>query len=113
MILNKTTNKKIISKKKIADTFLKRAIGLMFSFKKNFNYGLIFDLKRETVTGAGIHMFFVFFSINVLFLDKNKKIVDYKRLRPFTIYQPVKKIRYIIELPVRCNNYKINDKVEW
>lgn len=113
MILNKTTNKKIISKTKIADTFLKRAIGLMFSSKKKFDFGLIFDLKRETITGAGIHMFFVFFSINVLFLDKNKRIVDYKTLKPFTMYQPVKKIRYIIELPVEFKNYKINDKVEW
>lgn len=113
MIKNKTTKKTIIIKTKIADNFLKRAIGLMFSFKKNFNYGLIFDLKRETVAGAGIHMFFVFYSINVLFLDKNKKIVDCKTLKPFTTYQPTKKTRYVIELPTKYKNYKLNDYLEW
>jgi len=116
MIKNLTKKKKIIGKYKLADSILLRCIGLMFSRKSHFNYGLIFDLNRETRIGAGLHMFFVFFSINVVFLDSKKKVVDIKtKFKPFTVYTTNKKCRYIIEFPLKINNryYSIGDKIEW
>ena len=45
-------------------------------------------------------MFFVFYPIDVLFLDKNKKIVEIKEnFKPFTLHNPKNKAQYIIELP--------------
>lgn len=115
MIKNKTKNKIIIKKKKFADNFLKKAIGLMFRFKE-IDYGLIFDMEYESKERVSLHMFFVFFKINVLFLDEKKKVVDKKRhLLPFSIYVPKKKARYVIELPKKINIDKIElkDKLEW
>jgi len=67
----------------------------MFSRKKN----LVFVLDKESRINATIHMFFVFFSIDVYWLDKNKNIVDYrKNIKPFTIAIPKKKAKYIVEL---------------
>lgn len=45
-------------------------------------------------------MFFVFYPIDVIFLDSEMKIVEIKEnFKPFTIYKPKKKARYVIELP--------------
>ena len=80
---------------KECNTFFTRFRGLMFSKPDN----LIFDLKRETRLGSSIHTMFVFFPINVYWLDSNKKVVDFcLNLRPFTFKIPKKKARYIIEL---------------
>ena len=45
-------------------------------------------------------MFFVFFPIDVLFLDKAKTVVEVKKdFRPFTFYRSRKQCSYVIELP--------------
>ena len=60
-------------------------------------------------------MFFVFFPIDVLFLDEDKKVVEIKKkFEPFTLYNPKNKAKYVIELPqgaVKNTNTKIGDKV--
>ena len=76
-------------------TFWKKFRGLMFSKPKN----LIFVLNRETRFGAIVHMFFVFYSIDIYWLDKNKKVID-KRInfKPFRIAVPKSKAKYVVEL---------------
>ncbi len=58
-------------------------------------------------------MFFVIFPIDVLFLDKNRKVVDLKEnFKPFTFYTPKAKAKYVIELPngiIKKTNTRIND----
>jgi len=77
------------------DTFWKKFRGLMFSKPKN----LIFILDKETRFGATIHMFFVFFPIDVYWLDQNKKIIDKSiNLKPFRIAIPKGKAKYVVEL---------------
>ena len=117
VLLKNITKNKIMSKNtKFADNFFKRAKGLMFSSRNNFNYSLIFDLERNTVLGASIHMFFVFFPINLIFVDENKKIVEIKRnLKPFQIYNPKHCCRYIIELPIEFDikSTTVSDLLSW
>ena len=70
--------------------------GLMFSKPKN----LLFTLNNETRLGSIVHMFFVFYPIDVFWLDKNKKIIDKKlNLKPFQIAIPKYKAKYIVEIP--------------
>ncbi|MBI2106191.1 DUF192 domain-containing protein [Candidatus Woesearchaeota archaeon] len=66
--------------------------GLMFSKKRN----LIFDLnnKREV-----IHGFFVFFPIQLYFLDESFKVLEKEILKPFRIYIPKVKAKYLVEIP--------------
>ena len=47
---------------------------------------------------ALIHSFFVFFPFKAIFLNSKKKIVDVKKIRPFTIYKPRKPAKYVVEL---------------
>jgi len=116
MIKNITKNKVIIKEQRIADTIFSRGLGLMFSRKADFNYGLVFDLERETRIGASIHMYFVFFPINIVFLDSKKKIVDIKLgLKPFRTVTPKAKCRYVIEFPTKYGSkmYSIGNRLNW
>ncbi|MDD4049895.1 MAG: DUF192 domain-containing protein [Candidatus ainarchaeum sp.] len=111
----KVNNKIIIKKKKIISP-LKQGLGLMFFPRRKFDFGLIFKREYESIVGSSIHMLFVFYPINVIFLDSNKKVVDIKKkLKPFTFYSPKKKAKYIIELPIETDIsfIKINDVVSF
>ena len=77
------------------NTFFSKFRGLMFSKRKN----LVFVLEKESRFNAIIHMLFVFYPINVYWLDKDKNIVDFrKRVMPFTIKIPRRKAKYIVEI---------------
>ena len=75
---------------------LKKLRGLMFSFKPK-NDGLLFVFGKEGV--VSIHMLFVFFSIDIVYVNKEKKIVEIKRrVKPFTFFVLGKKAKYILEV---------------
>ncbi|MGM5484420.1 MAG: DUF192 domain-containing protein [Nanobdellota archaeon] len=73
----------------------KKALGLMF--RTGLKRPLIFHFDKEQM--IPLHMLFVFFPIDVLFLDENRKIVEIKKdFRPFTFYTPEKRAKYVVEL---------------
>ena len=97
MIWNKTQNRKIVNNSRQTSSVLLKAKGLMFS-RPLRDSGLVFCFSGEAL--RPIHMLFVFFPIDVLFLDRNKRVVEIKHnLRPFLMCFPRKKSQYIIELP--------------
>lgn len=101
MLFNKTKKNKIISRVKIADSFFLRFKGLMFEKKKRFDYALVFPLESKGRLEASIHMLFMFFPIDVLWLDEQKRVVDKREaLKPWILNAtPKKAAKYIIELP--------------
>ena len=76
---------------------------------------MVFDFHKEIP--VSLHMWFVFFPIDVLFLDKSRKVVDLKRdFRPFGFYSSKKEAQYAVELPVgfiKKNKVKIGAKVDF
>ncbi len=113
---NKTTGKVIEQKVRIARGFFAQARGLMFESKKNFDYALVFPLATKTIASASIHCLFVFFPIDVIYLDENKVVVDVKKNVPsFALYrQPDKPSKYFIEVRAgKTDSLKIGDKLEW
>lgn len=101
----------IDEKPKICKTKLSKALGLMFSKPKTLI--LEFDKEKKQC----LHMFFVFHPIDILFLDKNKKVIEMKEtFLPFTFYNSRKKSKYVIELPtgtIREKRIRINDKIKY
>lgn len=98
MIIKNLKRGAIISEDVILCKGISRYTGLMFSFKKRT---LIFEFKKERI--IPVHMFFVFFPIDLIYLDKNKKVVEIKRnLKPFSFYRPKNKAKYLIEAPVKA-----------
>jgi hypothetical protein len=106
----KIDNKAISEEYEIAESPWKKALGLMF--RKKVDKPLIFTFRKEKI--ISLHMWFVFTSIDVLFLNKNKKIVEMKQnFKPFKFYTPKKKARYIIELAagtIKNNSIRIKQK---
>ena len=84
----------------------------MFSKRReDFALVLAFDEEKK----ISLHMFFVFYPIDVLFLDENKRVVEMKKnFRPFAIYNSVKRAKYVVELACGIiDKTKINDKIEF
>ncbi|MGO4886408.1 DUF192 domain-containing protein [Anaerobacillus sp. MEB173] len=92
------------------DTFFQRTKGLMFRFKPIVNEGIILSPCNS------IHMFFMFFSIDVVFINANNEIVFVKEhVKPWTAIFPVKNAKAAIELPAgTISKYSIQkgDRIE-
>src|SRR3990167_3322920 len=115
-LINKTKNKTIMDNVRIAGNFFSQVKGLMFEQRKNFNYALIFPQAIESRHGTSIHMLFVFFPIDIAFLDSRKKVVDVRRNVPsFLPYlAPKKPAKYFIEMPVgKSDGIGEGDFLEW
>ncbi len=111
IVKNLTRNIIISSNAKICGSIFSKFVGLMFSRKSG--RALIFAFKKENK--ISLHMLFVFYSIDVLFLDKNKKVADIKEnFRPFTLYTSRIKSKYAVELPnrtIKKTKTKIGDRI--
>ncbi len=90
-----------------------KARGLMFSRKITGAYIFVFEKKRR----MDMHMMFVFFPIDVLFLDENKRIVEMKEnFLPFSFYYSKNMTKYVIELPhdsIKKFKLKLADALEF
>jgi uncharacterized membrane protein (UPF0127 family) len=97
----------------IADNFWKRMIGLSFSKKKN----MFFPLPHEDK--CSLWMFLVRYPLKMIFIDKNKKVIDIKEAEPLSLnpstwktYFPRKSCKYVLETPFDLK-IKIGDKLNW
>ena len=91
---------KILAKAKVAKTAFSQMLGLMFSAPLQDGEGLLLIREKESILQSSIHLLFVFYSIDVLWLDKQKIVVDKrKNVKPFTLFvKPRKAAMYILEL---------------
>ena len=95
LIVNTRTKQPVLRQYLLCRGVFSKARGLMFS-RNRTGYGLIFAFRKPVY--ASLHMWFVFYSIDVLFLDRNKRIVEIKRnLKPFWGYIPQNRATYVIE----------------
>ena len=113
MIKNISRGKVLVRDVKFCNSILSKAKGLMFS-KDIKDKGLIFTFKNEE--RWSLHMLFVFFLIDVLWLDEDKRVVDLKEhFRPFELLaKPAHKARYVIELPdktITKTKTEVGDKI--
>ena len=97
MLSNLTRKCRIVSKVRHCKTAREKAIGLMFSLPiRDRCLVFHFDPPRR----VDLHMFFVFYPIDVLFLDRSRKVVEIKEhFLPFTVYLSRKKAAFVVELP--------------
>ena len=107
-------NGKKFADAEICGTFFKKFLGLMFRTKLK-NKCLFFMSGKESIVDSSIHMFFVFFPIDVAWLDKDFKVVDIRlNLKPFSLVaSPKRPAKYIIEAKAgRLNSLRIGDLFE-
>ncbi len=110
----KGKEKIIVTRKKILTNIFSQGIGLMFHKKIN-DVGYVFVFHKERY--VPITMAFVFFCIDILFLDKDKKVVEIiEKAKPFLNYWPKRKAQYVVELPKNTIKEKeiiVGDKLEF
>ncbi|MBU0535401.1 MAG: DUF192 domain-containing protein [Nanoarchaeota archaeon] len=112
MITNIASKRVLVRSSRIIRSVFLKALGLMFSRPIN-DFGLVFSFSSQAI--RPLHMFFVFYPIDVLFLDSQKRIVEIKTdFRPFTAYSPACKSQYILELPKgKAKGCRLGDKIRF
>lgn len=112
-LIDKTTGKVLASKVELADTFWRRFRGLMF--RRRFPRGSAIFFKLPKPGRYGIHMFFVKFPIDLLYLDSKFVVVELRAgLKPWHTHRPHAVVNYLIELPagtISRSNVKIRHKI--
>jgi uncharacterized protein len=83
----------LISKAEVATSNWQKCKGLMFSRQKD----ILFNFRKDAF--LKFHMVFVFYPIDIVFMDHDHRIVDLKKkFRPFTCYYSRAKSSHVLEL---------------
>ncbi|OGI12593.1 hypothetical protein A3K64_01665 [Candidatus Micrarchaeota archaeon RBG_16_36_9] len=97
----------------VADNPWKRMVGLSMSEKKNMFFPMPYESKWS------LWMFAVKYPLKMIFIDKNKNVIDIKKAEPITsdpktwkTYVPNKPCKYILETPFDLK-VRIGDKLDW
>ena len=94
MTVKNQYGKTIVEDLKIADTFYTRFKGLMGTKELKDGNGLLIKPCN------GIHMFWMVYSLDIVFLDGNCKIVHLiERIKPWKMSPIVKDSKMVLELP--------------
>lgn len=105
----------IISKNvTLCKNILRKGFGLMFT-KEGKDFAYIFPFQKTKK--IAVTMYFVFYPIDILFLDMEGKIIEkVESLKPFTNYTTKKKMITFIELPkgtIQRFRIQIGDTISW
>ncbi|OYT54207.1 MAG: hypothetical protein B6U72_03335 [Candidatus Altiarchaeales archaeon ex4484_2] len=102
-VINKTKGLIISHECSLAGSLSSRMRGLILSDKKD----LVLASPREDIRSSSIHMAFMQYPIDVLWLDSNMRVVDLRRniqpLNPlikdtWRVYKPREPAKYVVEL---------------
>ena len=87
----------------------------MFRRSLSEGEGLLLVGSRESRIDSAIHMFFVFFSIAVIWLDRELTVVDVRMARPFApIYIPGAGAQCVLEGPPHImDQVRVGDKLRF
>ena len=95
---NATTGEVILPRTKWCASYWCHLRGLQFRGNLPDDEGLLFVTRSESIPATTIHMFNVFFSIAVVWLDREGLVVDKTLAKPFRpIYAPSKPAMYYVE----------------
>ena len=95
----------ISEKSKLCNNFFSKALGFMFNFSRKYD-SIILNSKNTSV-----HMLFVFFPLQIAWLNSELEIVDIKNAYPFMpIVSSKKTSSYVLELKQK-KNIKVGDKI--
>lgn len=101
---------------KFCDSFLCRLRGLMFRNRLDPDEGLLLvQGQRDSRVESSIHMLFVPFDLNVVWIKTDMTVVDKVVAKAWhPAYFPAAPACYILEIhPQRWEDYQIGDKVEF
>lgn len=112
VILKNITKKNIIAENgNITSNFYDRFKGLLGKKEIKNDEALIIKPCNS------IHMFFMKFSIDVIFIDKNDRVCEMiKNIKPWKVSKIIKEAKYVIELKsgkIEEHNIEIGDLISY
>ena len=122
MMKNVTKDKILVKSIEVADSIGKKTKGLMFRENLDPETGFLMVFRYEGK--HSIWMPFMRFGIDIVYIDKEKRIVDIKHsVRPigknpktWKVYKPSKPCRYVLEVSsglMKKSGTKIGDVLEF
>lgn len=104
-IINQTKNTLVAERAQIADTIVSRLVGLLTRASLSPQEGLVITECRQ------IHMFFMRFAIDVIFVNRDNKVVGLVRnIKPFRMSRYFFRAKKALELPVGVINSSLTEK---
>lgn len=101
VLRNRATGDIVLPRVRLCESYWCHLRGLQFVMHLPSDEGLLFVTNRESRAHTAIHMFFMFFSIAVIWLDANGKVVDKKLAKPWRpAYAPSEPAQYYLEANV-------------
>jgi len=112
---NETRDELLLERVRRCASFFCRLRGLTFRRVLGDDEGLLLVGSRESRYDTAIHMFFVFFPIAVVWLDKSGAVVDTTLARPFRpLYVPGAPARDVLEgAPSLLERVRIGDRLRF
>lgn len=98
VLKNAQTNSVILARVRLCKSFWCHFRGLQLVPRLPDDQGLLFITKREGRAHTAIHMFFMLFSIGVVWMDASGKVVDKQLAKPWRpAYTPKYPAQYYLE----------------
>jgi len=115
VVWNETRGERLLGPVRRCASFLCRLRGLTFRRTLGDNEGLLLVGHRESRADTAIHMFFVFFPIAAIWLDRNGRVADAQLARPFRpLYVPRAPAQDVLEgPPTLLKQVRIGDQLRF
>jgi uncharacterized protein len=115
ILRNSATGQIVLPRARWCNSFWCRFRGLQFVTTLAEDEGLLFVTGSESRANTSIHMFFMFFSIGVVWLDAKGIVVDQCLAKPWRpAYAPAKPAQYFLEANVSVlDKVRVGDKLRF
>ena len=90
------TKKSTICRAEVANSFIRRTIGLMLA-SPGRDAGLLIEFP-SALPSRSIHSFFMRFPLDLIFLDEERRVTEVKTLVPWRVALPEKPCRWVLEV---------------
>jgi uncharacterized membrane protein (UPF0127 family) len=114
-IVHRKSKKVLVESAKWCESRLCRLVGLQFRRRLNPGEALLLVMAKDTIAQTSIHMFFVFFSIAVVWINSAGKITHKQLAKPWRpYYASPEPAKYVLEIsPTFLEQIKVGDKVDF
>lgn len=115
VIKNAQTNETVLARAKCCAGFLCHLKGLQFMRTLPEDEGLLFARHSESRLATAVHTFFMFYSIAVVWLDKDRVVIDQTAAKPWRpVCMPKSPAMYVLEAhPSLLNRVKTGDELKF
>jgi len=113
-LANKHSGEIVLESARWCDSRWCKFLGYQFRFNLDDGEALLFVHNKETVRGSSIHMFFVFTSLTVAWLNDQGRVTHVELARPWRpYYGSPTPARYVLETtPDLIDRIKVGDELE-